>query len=203
MELFNSIFFRKIAIKNLLMKGILYLSVLIFPKFAASQTILPTNSSPTGFSVAPVGWTILAGTTDISNKDFWAGITPWAESTVNLPNGHHVWVSGYLFESVGSTISDLTIDASYTMSFYMCELRYSAVGAPYDGTLQVTVGTEEFLFPFTGGYDRMGGYKIRGEGRIYMPVRTTRYLAVRFSVRHIIIRDDIAIGMEPFTDQNG
>lgn len=54
-----------------------------------------------------------------------------------------------------------------------------------------------------GGYDRMGGYKVRGEGRVYMPVKTNRYLAIGLSVRHIIIRDDVAIGMEPFTNQWG
>jgi len=139
--------------ETLLKRGLFFLAILILPKLVISQTILPTNSSPTGFATAPVGWTILSGTTDISNKDFWGGISPWAESTVDPPNGHEVWVSGYLFESVGSTISDLTIDESYTMSFYMCELRYSAGGAPYDGTLEVTVGGEIFLFPFTGGFD--------------------------------------------------
>ncbi len=73
---------------------------------------------------------------------------------------------------------------------------------------QVGVGAIPTFFQFManeelGGYDRMGGYKIRGEGRIYMPVKTNRYLAVGMSVRHIIIKDEVAIGMEPFTNQWG
>ena len=153
MGLFKLICLVKNYVTRLFIKRALCLLILILPNIVASQTILPTNSSPTGFGVAPLGWTIISGTTDISNKDFWGGISPWAESTVDPPNGHEVWVSGYLAESVGSTISDLTIGVSYTMSFYMCELRYSGGAAPYDGVLQVTLDGIEYLFPFTGGID--------------------------------------------------
>lgn len=45
-------------------------------------------------------------------------------------------------------------------------------------------------------FDRMGGYKLRAEGRMYMPVRTNRYLAFGVSFRHLIIRDEVPIGME-------
>ncbi|MFT5819939.1 MAG: hypothetical protein ACI8ZM_001164 [Crocinitomix sp.] len=73
---------------------------------------------------------------------------------------------------------------------------------------QVGLGVAPTFFQFMtnddlGGYDRMGGYKVRVEGRIYMPVKTNRYLALGLSVRHLIIRDEVAIGMEPFTTQWG
>ncbi|NOQ70567.1 MAG: hypothetical protein GQ574_01110 [Crocinitomix sp.] len=74
--------------------------------------------------------------------------------------------------------------------------------------VQVGVGLVPTFFQFMandeiGGYDRMGGYKLRAEGRFYMPIKTNRYLAVGMSVRHIIIRDEVAIGMEPFQTQWG
>lgn len=46
------------------------------------------------------------------------------------------------------------------------------------------------------GYDRMSGYRLRAEGRLYMPKRPNRYMAFGLSFRHIIIRDEIAVGME-------
>lgn len=128
-------------------------ATLLFSAGVSGQTILPTNTVSEGFSIPPLGWTLLVGTTDISNKDYWAGVSGWTESTINPPNGHEVWVSGLSIESVGSTISDLVIDESYTMSFYKCELRINPWLDPLDGILQVLVGGEEFLFPFTGGYD--------------------------------------------------
>ncbi|MFT5823072.1 MAG: gliding motility-associated-like protein [Crocinitomix sp.] len=126
--------------------------MLLFPTIGISQTILPTNSSPLGFAVVPIGWTVIIGSTDISNKDFWGGISPWFEVTIDPPNGHEVWVTGAVAESVGSTISGLIIGESYIMSFYKSELRYSVVPEG-DGVLEVVVGVEEFLFPFSGGYD--------------------------------------------------
>ncbi|WP_035844189.1 hypothetical protein, partial [Crocinitomix catalasitica] len=122
-----------------------------------SQTVLPTNSSPVDDAVAPLGWTVLVGSTDISNKDFWAGWAayPWEDSPVDPPNGHLVWVTGFYSEVVGTTITDLTVGVPYSMSFYMAEMRSNAGGPPalYDGTLKVTVGVDEFLFPFSGGLD--------------------------------------------------
>jgi hypothetical protein len=75
-------------------------------------------------------------------------------------------------------------------------------------SLQVGVGVIPTFFQFManediGGYNRMGGYKLRSEGRFYMPVRTNRYLAVGLTVRHIVIQDEILIGMEPSPGQWG
>ncbi len=137
---------------NSFYKGCLIQILLFFPIIGISQTILPTNSSPEGFAVVPVGWTEIIGSTDISNKDFWGGISPWFEVTVDPPNGHEVWVTGAVSESVGSTISDLIIGENYVMNFYKSELRYS-VAPEDDGVLEIVVGAEEFLFPFSGGYD--------------------------------------------------
>lgn len=53
------------------------------------------------------------------------------------------------------------------------------------------------------GYDWMGGYKVRGEGRIYMPNKTNNYLSFGASVRHLVIKDEVAIGMEGVEGQFG
>ncbi len=57
------------------LNGLMAIVFMLFAGFNSSfsQTILPTNSSPVGANAAPTGWTIIAGSTDISNKDFWAG----------------------------------------------------------------------------------------------------------------------------------
>src|SRR6056300_1632514 len=118
------------------MRKLLYICILISSS-SWSQTILPTNSSPADDNVAPIGWTIIAGSTDISNKDYWAGwVTyPWTETVVDPPNGHTVWVTGFFSEVVGSTITDMTIGEEYSFNFYMCETRSNAGGTPtlYDG----------------------------------------------------------------------
>lgn len=52
-------------------------------------------------------------------------------------------------------------------------------------------------------YTWMRGYRLRLEGRLFMPVRTNQYLAFGASFRHLIIKDDVALGMEAFTDNQG
>ena len=52
-------------------------------------------------------------------------------------------------------------------------------------------------------YSRMGGYLLRGEGRVYMPVKTNRYVAIGLSFRHLRIKGDVPIGMEGFVNTNG
>lgn len=53
------------------------------------------------------------------------------------------------------------------------------------------------------GYDWMGGYKVRTEGRLYMPEKQTRYIGVGLSMRHLVIKDEFAVGMEPFEGNFG
>lgn len=119
------------------------------------QTVLPTNTGPVGLGVTPVGWTIITGTTDISNQTMCAGVCPWEGTVENPPNDHEVWVSGYGFEAVGTTISDLTIGEDYSFSFYMAEIPSACVAEPVDedGTLEVDLDGTVYLFPFTGGFD--------------------------------------------------
>ncbi|NOQ75910.1 MAG: T9SS type B sorting domain-containing protein [Crocinitomix sp.] len=151
----------KNSLANILRKnGLVLLALMLVTGLNSSysQTILPTNTSPTGNGVAPVGWTVLVGSTDISNKDFWAGWVgyPWyAPTVVDPPNLHTVWVTGFYSESVGTTITGLTSGVEYNMSFYMAEMRSNAGGGPtiYDGTLQATIGGVDHLFPFSGGID--------------------------------------------------
>jgi len=52
-------------------------------------------------------------------------------------------------------------------------------------------------------YTWMRGYRLRLEGRLFMPVRTNQYLAFGASFRHLIIKDEVALGMEAFTDNQG
>lgn len=152
---------KNISFTNILkLNGALALIFMLFigVNSSYSQTILPTNTSPTGNGVAPVGWTVLVGSTDISNKDYWAGWVgyPWyAPVVVDPPNLHTVWVTGFYTETVGTTITGLTIGVEYNMSFYMAEMRSNAGGTPtiYDGTLQATIGGVDHLFPFGGGVD--------------------------------------------------
>ena len=137
------------------MKRFILILTLIVSFPALSQTILPTNTSPVGAGTTAVGWTIITGSCDVSNQDYWAGWAayPWYEPVDNPPNGHTVWVTGFYTEKVGTTISGLTPGEEYNVSFYMCETRSNAGGAPtvYDGTLGVTIGGITYDFPFTGG----------------------------------------------------
>lgn len=145
---------------SLMFNGALALMFILFFSINSShsQTILPTNSSPVGANAAPIGWTIMAGSTDISDKDYWAGwiAYPWMDAAiVDPPNLHTVWVTGFYTESVGTTITGLTIGVEYNMDFYMCEARSDAGGTPtiFDGVLEATIGGIAHTFPFGGGID--------------------------------------------------
>lgn len=74
-------------------------------------------------------------------------------------------------------------------------LQAGIAGIP--STFQILAG-EAF-----NGYDRMGGYRIRFEARKYMPIRTNRYLSGGVSFRHLIIRDEVAFGMEEVINEFG
>lgn len=63
-----------------------------------------------------------------------------------------------------------------------------------------------FLQPSTGRlieerFNWMGGYKLRGESKFFVLKKPNRYFSLELSMRHLIIRDEIAIGMEG--DGNG
>ncbi len=49
----------------------------------------------------------------------------------------------------------------------------------------------------------MGGYRLRGEGRVYLPKKQNRYFAVGASFRHLIIRDIIPLGVEGVENEFG
>src|SRR5688572_24495901 len=48
-----------------------------------------------------------------------------------------------------------------------------------------------------GSFDKMGGYRLRAESRFFIFKKPTRYFATELSFRHLIIRDEVGIGMEP------
>ncbi len=56
---------------------------------------------------------------------------------------------------------------------------------------QYLAGSENGLF------DKMGGYRLRAESRFFVFKKPGRYIATEFSFRHLIINDEIGIGMEP------
>ena len=118
-----------------------------------SQSVLPTDTSPVGFDAAPVGWTIIFGSTDVSDKDLWGGVSPWLAPVDDPPNGDTVWVTGIYNETVATTISDLIIGVDYSFDFYMSELAQSDWILDEDGTLEVIVDGVSYLYPYTGGYD--------------------------------------------------
>jgi len=126
--------------------------------FIAAQTIPPTNGRTVCSRCSPPGWTILSGTTDVSNRIGWAGGSSpseqWIGSVINPPNGHVTWVSGFQTERVGSTVSGLTIGESYNFNFYMAEFRSLISGSVtdnFDGVLEITIAGITRRFPFTGG----------------------------------------------------
>lgn len=65
------------------------------------------------------------------------------------------------------------------------------IGAAVIPSFMQVLGGEGF-----NDYDRMGGYKLRAEGRFYTPNFPKFYYAAGISFRHLIIRDEVAIGME-------
>ena len=49
-------------------------------------------------------------------------------------------------------------------------------------------------------FDRLRGYNLRGESRFFILKKANRYISAGFSLRHIVIRDVVPVGMEPFVD---
>jgi hypothetical protein len=131
----------------------------------SAQSIPASNSTAAAIGIAPTGWITLQGTTDVSNRNGWAGTTnnPWSGTVSNPPNGHTVWVNGFGNEVVGTTISGLTIGRSYSFTFNIAELQSAAGGTintTYDGVFEVgsytgTLNSFTFnslaTYPFTGG----------------------------------------------------
>lgn len=123
-----------------------------------AQTIAPTNGT-VGIGVVPSGWVLFNGTTDISNQTNWGGNAsyPWSGSVGLPPTGHTTWVSGFVDERAGTTISGLTIGTSYTFTFHAAELRSDAGGPVnnnYDGVLRLlnsATNTTLSTYNFTGG----------------------------------------------------
>jgi hypothetical protein len=129
----------------------------------SAQTIPATNTSAVGQGIVPIGWTLLQGSTDISNKNAWAGVAYYAWSVDNPPNGHTVWVNGFSNETAGTTITGLTVGKKYNFTFYVAELQNLAAGSinnTYDGIFEVvsyagTSGSYTYTsmatYPFSGG----------------------------------------------------
>ncbi len=75
-------------------------------------------------------------------------------------------------------------------------------------SLQVGVGIVPNMFQILSNstfndYKWMRGYKVRSEYRAYFPNSTSNYISFGLSLRHLIIRKDVAVGMEPFQGQFG
>ena len=60
--------------------------------------------------------------------------------------------------------------------------------------------------PTSGGlsdqqFNWMGGYKLRAESKFFVLKKPNRYISTELTMRHLVIRDDVAVGMEG--DGNG
>lgn len=149
---------RKIYLRTLVVTIIMFF--ITTTQNANAQTIAPTNGT-VGIGVIPAGWTLLNGTTDISNQTYWGGNSsyPWIDGPVGLPpTGHTTWVDGYSNEKVGTVITGLTIGTNYTFTFHAAELRAATSGTPpatnYDGALRLSNSTNNATlgtYNFTGG----------------------------------------------------
>jgi len=147
------------SLSGLLMSLIQTIIFILLALQLQAQTIPATNTGTVCNYCAPTGWYVVTGSTDISNKSYWAGSGsyPWVGTVNDPPNGHTVWVTGYKLEVVGVDITGLTAGTTYDFDFYKAELQSNAGGIVdpnYDGVLRiydcntnVTLGT----FPFSGG----------------------------------------------------
>jgi surface protein len=93
-----------------------------------TPTVSPTFDGVTAadFNEVPNGWSILTGTTDISNQTGWGGFTSynWQNAPVSRPPNNDLrWVTGYRNERVGTTINGLSIGETYQMIIYTGNFR--------------------------------------------------------------------------------
>lgn len=144
-------------------KTIVFIANMVFFLFLTiqiqAQTIPATNTGTPCPNCAPIGWYVVAGSTDISDVNGWSGNTfySWVGTVTNPPNGHTSWVDGYKLEVAGVDITGLITGDTYDFDFYMAELQSTAGGTVdmfYDGVLEIyncntnlTLGT----FAFSGG----------------------------------------------------
>ena len=138
--------------------------LLSFTILSKAQTIAPTNSMPINCSgCIPTGWTIVSGTTDVSNTTNAGGSLIWYQTPnpiVNPPNGHNTWVGGFGTEAVQTTVTGLTIGTTYNFLFYAAQIEVdlSSFGdarlmPPVDGLLEVNIpGIGSFTYTLNGTF---------------------------------------------------
>jgi len=145
-------------ILNVTIRTIIILIIFLASELQA-QTISATNTAPACDNCAPPGWSVISGSTDISNSTYWAGRInyPWVGTVVNPPNNHTLWVTGFYNEVSGANITGLTPGINYDFDFYKSELQ-STAGGPviinFDGVLRIydcNTGVTFGTFPFSGG----------------------------------------------------
>ena len=93
-----------------------------------------------------------------------------------------------LFSTIPTLGADMEVSFTHNIRFQ------AGVGAVIPGF--------QFMSSSDGPYDRMGGYRLRAESRFYVFKKPTRYFATELSFRHLLIRDEIGIGMEPSTSND-
>ncbi len=67
------------------------------------------------------------------------------------------------------------------------------------GAAYIIPGFQYIAGSSDGVFDKMGGYKLRAESRFHVFRKPNRYFSTELSFRHLIIRDEVGIGMEPST----
>ncbi len=102
---------------------------LLFISCTLLQSTFAQNHPGTGTiapcgSCVPTGWTLDAGSPDVSDAAGWgfsglgAGQTPWKNTIPAIPNGETRWLSAHSTEVASMMITGLTVGTSYTLEFY-------------------------------------------------------------------------------------
>ena len=92
--------------------------------FAFQQTLFAQIHPGTGGSTpcancVPSGWSLDAGSPDISNATQWGyNGAPWSKTIPPIPNGETTFMSAHSTEVASMIISGLTSGSSYTLVFY-------------------------------------------------------------------------------------
>jgi gliding motility-associated-like protein len=114
--------------------------------FAFLQNISGQNHPGTGTiapcgSCTPTGWTLDAGSPDVSDATQWGfNASAWTKTIQNPPNGETRWLTAHSTEVASMQITGLTSGAAYTLEFYVMAGTVKTPFIPgYGGTLSPVV----------------------------------------------------------------
>ncbi len=98
---------------------ILILILIVFQQTVFAQIHPGTGGSTPCANCVPSGWTLDAGSPDISDATQWGyNAAPWNKTIPPIPNGETSFLSAHSTEVASMLISGLTAGSSYTLVFY-------------------------------------------------------------------------------------